>query len=305
MQFVPAAWRPTFRWGIPASVSVHAIVLALLIFGLPQFAHTPAEPEAIEVELTVPQTPQEPEQAEPSEPAPQAREEQAEAPEPVPDAVAPGEEQAEAPQAPAEPDAAAAADQAGQRPVAMLRPVFEFAEENAGPRQALDGDAVRSSSAATATPSEAELPDTPEQIAATPDTPGPDAVAVPAPAPDRPQADNRALDSRRDTGAAVATTAMEALPRGVRAGELCVTELREQLRRSLPPFWPDLLPAYRLDEGTVLQVRRGAFRAEAQWYELSFRCEIDEAATRVESFTFQVGAAVPRSQWQERGLPSQ
>ena len=94
-----------------------------------------------------------------------------------------------------------------------------------------------------------------------------------------------------------AMTAMAGLPREMRGSELCTTELREQLRNSTPPYWPDLLPAYRLGAGSVLEVREAAFRARGQWYDLSFRCEVDADATRVLSFAFNVGDAIPRDQW--------
>lgn len=113
------------------------------------------------------------------------------------------------------------------------------------------------------------------------------------------------FQSRSTTDDPLSTTAMGTLPRGLRAGELCATALRLELSSASPPFWPDLLPAYRLDEGTVLEVRKGAFRSNGEWYALGFRCEIDEAATRVVSFTFDVGPPVPRGEWRSRGLSAQ
>ncbi|MFZ2102333.1 MAG: DUF930 domain-containing protein [Oricola sp.] len=99
-------------------------------------------------------------------------------------------------------------------------------------------------------------------------------------------------------------TAMGVMSRGERAGELCASELREQLRHATPSFSPDLLPSYRLGEGTVMEVPKAAFRAGGQWYDLRFRCEIDAEATRVLSFAFDVGGAIPRGEWKSRGFPS-
>ena len=62
------------------------------------------------------------------------------------------------------------------------------------------------------------------------------------------------LYSQAATGDPIATTAMADVPRGVRAGRLCVTELREQLLHALPPFFPDLLPFQGLDDGEVIEV---------------------------------------------------
>lgn len=127
--------------------------------------------------------------------------------------------------------------------------------------------------------------------------------------PSKPPAPNKApelkeaktLFSRQATNDPTATTAMGNLPRGVRAGELCSTELREQLRNA--SYWPELLPSPRLPAGTVLDLRNLGFRARGQWYDVSFRCEIDEGATKVMSFAFNVGGVVPRSEWRKRGFP--
>jgi hypothetical protein len=113
----------------------------------------------------------------------------------------------------------------------------------------------------------------------------------------------KTLFSRNATDDPVAKTAMDNLPRGLRVAQLCTTELREQLRHSPSGYRPELLPSYRLSNGTVLEVRRGAFRASARWYDMSFRCEVDADATKVLSFAFDVGDQVPRSQWKSRGFP--
>jgi hypothetical protein len=140
----------------------------------------------------------------------------------------------------------------------------------------------------------------PPDVAEKPDAP-PKAAPKPGTKPALPQA--KRLFSTSDTGEAVARTAMGSIPRGIRASQLCSTELREQLRHGSPSYSPELLPAYRLASGTVMEVRKGAFRAEAQWYDLSFRCEVDEKVTKVTSFAFEVGSPVPQSQWRKRGFP--
>jgi hypothetical protein len=122
------------------------------------------------------------------------------------------------------------------------------------------------------------------------------------PAPDA-LTEAKTLFSRNATDDPVAKTAMDNLPRGLRVAQLCTTELREQLRHSPSNYRPELLPSYRLSSGTVLEVRRGAFRASARWYDMSFRCEVDADATKVLSFAFDVGDQVPKSQWKSRGFP--
>jgi hypothetical protein len=129
------------------------------------------------------------------------------------------------------------------------------------------------------------------------------APADPAPAVDNGLPGVRALSSSVDTGHAVATTAMGALPRDARGTQLCTTELREQLRRAPESYRVELLPAYRLPGGTVLNVPNAAFRAAGAWYNLSFRCTVDRDALRVTDFSFKVGAPIPRAQWRQRGFP--
>jgi hypothetical protein len=77
------------------------------------------------------------------------------------------------------------------------------------------------------------------------------------------------------------------------------------LLHAAPPYFPDLLPSDRPKGGTVIDVPGTAFRAFGQWFDLSYRCEVDKDATRVVSFAFQVGNPVPRSEWARRKLPSQ
>ncbi|MBX3580470.1 MAG: DUF930 domain-containing protein [Rhizobiaceae bacterium] len=113
------------------------------------------------------------------------------------------------------------------------------------------------------------------------------------------------LYSRAVTRNPAAMTAMRNMPRDIRAGRLCVTELREQLLNAWPPYAPDLLPTERLKSGTVLDGSGAAFRQAGEWYELNFRCEVDKDAMRVVSFAFSVGDRLSQSERMRRGLPLQ
>ncbi|WP_421852772.1 DUF930 domain-containing protein [Oricola sp.] len=267
--------RPRLGWGVLASVAAHALVFLLLIFGLPLPEFAPDEPETIVVEIVPPPEPEE-----------VAQEEEAE--EPTQEQVEEEQLATRPRRRPARPKPKRRRSRRRRSP--CLRPVFEFGEENAGPREADDGAA----SAEAETPAET-LPPEPEE-------PEVGEAALPAEPPDE-LTEARRLYSQFATGSAAAQVAIAGLPRDMRAGELCATELREQLRRATPPYRPDLLPSYRLPTGTVMEVRRGAFRAAGQWYDLRFRCAIDDGATRVVSFAFDVGAPVPRDQWRSRGFP--
>lgn len=303
-----------FGLGLPASAAVHVVVALLVIFGLPTFSLPQPEPEqAVEVELVEQAEAEATAEAEPPPPPPppaeeqQAEEEQQPEPEPEPE-----------PQP--EPPPGNEAEQQQPAPQPVLQPVYRFGERDAGPRVAPDGNAAQEGSPAEAEAQEQqpEPPAAPETLSAE----GQEAQAAEAETPveqapepaepteaEQAEAEATAEDAGRvasqaATGDIIATTAINEVPRGVRAGRLCVTELREELRNSNPPYFPDLLPSYRLDQGTTLDVRQGAFRMGGEWYNLTYRCEIDEGATRVLSFAFEVGTRVPLEERQRRRLPA-
>ncbi|CTQ77621.1 hypothetical protein LAX5112_04983 [Roseibium alexandrii] len=99
-------------------------------------------------------------------------------------------------------------------------------------------------------------------------------------------------------------TAMRGMSDSERLNLLCATELRAQLQAQNPPILPDLLPTFQTPPGlTVLRPSGAAFRTFGTWHNVDFRCQVDRAITRVESFSLRVGQPVPRSQWRSRGFP--
>lgn len=289
-------------WGFAASVVLHLLAAALLVFELPVPLPQPQEEEAIKVDLVPPPKPPEKAKAEPPPPAEKPKPEK------------PRQEPEKPEQAKAETPPAASKDTAPPAPV--LRPVVQFGEKDAGPRQALDGDSAEDGSsppAASREPDEKELAEPPTVTAAgaaiqvpPPGTPGTKApkAAEPAEAQKTPKLQKaKKLFSANATGDPIATTAMGDMPRGVRVGELCASEIRQQLLHASPPYLAQQYPRYELNEGTVLEARRANFSAGGQWYDLSFRCEVDADATKVVSFAFGVGDVVPPSEWKSRRLP--
>ena len=111
----------------------------------------------------------------------------------------------------------------------------------------------------------------------------------------------RRIRSPRDTGDATATTSMAGVPRDQRAAKLCASALHQQLVDAA--YRPDLVPLVPLKVGNIIDVPDTAFRSTTAWYDLSFRCEVDTNATRVLSFTFRVGNAIPPGEWAHLGLP--
>ena len=267
--------RRVFRWALPASFAVHLLIIALLIFGLPVSLLQPQKEEAIAVDLVPPPEPSAKAKVEPSPPAEELR------PDP------PQKPNVEIP-SPKSKDAA-------RREVSpVLKQVFQFAEKEAGPREFPDGNGAEVGSASPPPPRDRDKQDLAEPPAltageATNHVPQPGTPETPAPQPaDAAKVqvalkleEAKTLFSRTATSDAIATTALGSEPRSARAGRLCVTELREQLRHASPPYFPELLPSYRLEDGTVIEVPVAAFRGNGQWYNLSFRCEVDTNAMKV------------------------
>ena len=286
-----------FSMGVLASILVHGIIVSVLVVGLSIPEWETEEPEAIEVELVPP-----PEKAEEEDLV--AEEEKLEVEDQLAEEEKLEEEEKKAPEPVLQPEKALSGNQAAPPPPQTLRPVQKFADKDAGSGEAEDIEATNDAEDKLPTPEKPmERQAAQEPIMSAPES-------VPEPAPDgAPEAEETAeikerMASETDNESDLATVAIGDLSRGIRAGELCATELRSQLRNAIPSYWPDLLPTYRLDEGNVLQVQKGAFRANGRWYNLKFRCEVDDAATQVVSFDFGVGAPVPRSDWARRGLPS-
>ncbi|MER8973634.1 MULTISPECIES: DUF930 domain-containing protein [unclassified Mesorhizobium] len=281
--------RRVFGWALPTSIALHLLIVALLLFGLPATLSQPGKEQPIAVDIVPPPKP--PEKTKPPSPA--------EPPKP--------EKQPEA-----------KVETPASREVAAQRPVFQFGETDAGPRKSLDGNSAEDGSEqppAPQVPSNQDLAQPPADTAVEgkDQAPSPGASPPPKPKPadvakvQRPLKlqEAKRLFSKSATGDPVATTAMAALPRGERVGQLCATELGGQLLHASPPYFFDSIPKYRLKAGTVMNVASAPFPANGQWYDLSFRCEVDPNATRVVSFAFRVGNPVPRSEWKRRGLPAE
>ncbi|MER8954903.1 DUF930 domain-containing protein [Mesorhizobium sp. M0833] len=280
--------RRVFGWALPTSIALHLLIVAFLLFGLPATLSQPGKEQAIAVDIVPPPKP--PEKTKPPSPA--------EPPKPE-----------KPPEAKVEPTAS--------REVAAQRPVFQFGEKDAGPRKSLDGNSAEDGSEQPPAPQDPNNQDLAQPPAVTAvdgndQAPPPGASQPPKPKPadvanvQKPLKleEAKRLFSQAATDDPIATTAMKNVPRAVRIGQLCNTELAQQLVHASPPYFPDSLLEYRLKAGTVMNVASAPFPANGQWYDLSFRCEVDPDATKVVSFAFRVGNPVPRSEWKRRGLPA-
>jgi hypothetical protein len=261
------AWedRRIWRLTVLASLVLHLLIVALLLVGLPDPRPEPPNDETISVELV---PPPEPPRKEKTEPYP------------------------------------------------VLQPVIQFGEKDAGPKVSPDGNSANESSGPTATrdleqkdhanppavttvkaTDEVPQPATPETPALTPG----DAAKVQRP-PELRQA--KTLFSHRATGDAMATIAMGYVARDVRAARLCATELKEQLLHASPGYFADIVPFDRLREGTVVENDSTAFRSTWEWYNLSYRCEVDADARKVVSFAFNIGKPLTAEEFRRLALPS-
>jgi hypothetical protein len=283
---------------LPASVALHSLAIVLLVFGLPLPLPHPQKDDAISVDLVPPPKPPE----KPKTPA-------------HPPAEKPAPEKVDKPKTKAQPPAENSATQ--RSPIPTLRPVYQFGDRDAGPRKSLDGGSPEDKAKTSKThddpdkkaPAEARILTATQGSKADMRSAAPEKsskASKPGKTQDRVKLQEATkLFSRSATDDPRATTAMRNMPRDERGGWLCVTELRDQLLSASPPYLPDLLPAFRLTGGSVMDVQKSAFRTGGRWYDLSYRCEVNKDATRVQSFAFHVGEPIPQSDWSRRELPSQ
>ena len=295
-------------WAFVTSSVLHAAIAAALLLKWPEPKPEPPKDEAVKVDIV----------------------QEKDAPKP------PEQKADEQPPPPPPPQEQAKTEQPANVPVPTLRPVFQFGQKDAGPAQqdgsASDGekdatgeladkkpDASKAEEPKAVTeeaskePPKDDLPGVPDILKALEQQEAASAAAAgkpveekaqtpkPADAPELKKA--RKLYSDAAVGGQAAVMAMGDMPREARIGQLCATELREQLRHATPRYNPMMLPAYRLRYGNVLDVPQAAFRTPSDWYDVSFRCEVDDGGLKVVSFAFKVGEPVPRSEWKTRKFP--
>lgn len=329
---------------VAASVALHLAVLAVFLVKLPELLPQPQPEETVTVELVPPPEEKKPEEkAKAKEPPPpeEAKVEEAKAEEPpAPAEPPPPPSQGEGQPVPlpvlrpvfefGEKDSGPKQDTSGDASQEAAKPPPETKPQ---PEEAKPLETASEKPSATDQPPGSPLPDDinlPAVAMANPGAPDkgtagaesssetsiglsqvkPPSEPATQPAeaaearPSSDLAEVRTLFSRSVTDDPFAMTAMAGLSRSERADQLCLTELREQLRHAGPQYRPVLLPSFTLEQGTVLDIREAAFRTSSQWYELSFRCEVDEEVVKVVSFAFHVGDPIPKSEWERRGFPA-
>lgn len=98
--------------------------------------------------------------------------------------------------------------------------------------------------------------------------------------------------------------ALGKLPLRDRLVQICGIEALEQVRNHRSGSFPDMLAP---DGGIVAQnsftIRDGAFRSKGTWYSIDFRCQVGDDAMEIKDFSYAIGKAVPRTEWNSRQLP--
>ncbi|WP_183913859.1 DUF930 domain-containing protein [Rhizobium lentis] len=334
-----AKQRPEIGWGVGASVLLHLPLIALLIFGLPKIEPKPPEDESVKVELVPPPEEKKPEEKKPKEKPPEPKPPEEAKKEPPPPPPPPkAAKPPEAPVAPrpqrvarpvfefAEKDSAPEQSERGipQQAEAPKPPVIEVKPETSPvePPQTQKPDVHQTIPAANPLPQDIELPEV-ETTEVNPEKNGPAAIG-----PDEAKTNfEQAKPSTNSTAATSSTppdaeesnnlkkaktlfthdfvsdrrvkAAMNNLPRQMRGGQLCWSELREQLLHSSAAYDPNIIevPRYNLPNGNVLALKRSAFYDGKQLRQLAFSCEVNDNATKIISFEFGVGNVIPKSEW--------
>ncbi|MGU3400807.1 DUF930 domain-containing protein [Brucellaceae bacterium D45D] len=255
-----------WKWGFAASVLLHLMVAFLLIVRLPSIAD-PATEQAVNVELVPPEppAPSEPEQDKPRQ----------DKPVPVP-------------------PPAAAKPQAFESALAEKEPEQE--PENTGTDEEQPAkNAEKVTAQALQAPGGPAASDTADKPA-----------KAPAAKPENDKlTEARKLYSKDALADPRVNQALGRLQPRERVIQLCNIEALEQIRHHRPGTFPDMLAR---DGGSVSQsgmtVSDGAFRSHGQWYAVDYTCDTDTKTMEIVSFRYAIGAAIPRSQWVHRKLPT-
>lgn len=286
-EYAARPWK-RLSFGLPFSLALHLLIGLLLWTGL-SFETMPAPKETINVKLVPPPpspTPS-PEPVEKTQPKPQ--------PAPPPAGGSPAfaaatakteQKTAEKELPPVTAQETSQSDKTEEKPEPEKPAGAEKPQE-----QEKSPDGVKPASEAKPQPE-------PKKAAAEPAKPKANETASPTPAKEL--FSQESLSSFRVRQSARKMSARD------RIMQLCTIEALEQVRRQRPGSFPDLLVPFGRSGGRIteyaLNASGGAFRSRGDWYNINFKCTIDNSRSKVVSFSFAVGGSVPRSEWGGRGL---
>jgi len=91
-----------------------------------------------------------------------------------------------------------------------------------------------------------------------------------------------------------------------RVEQRCDARAMGAVQREHKGYRPDEFVAYAFADpvlrGSKISAPGGAIRSNGKWYRLSYTCETNAEGLEVVSFAYQLGAEVPRSQWEAHFL---
>ncbi|MES0808094.1 DUF930 domain-containing protein [Roseibium sp. SCPC15] len=103
-----------------------------------------------------------------------------------------------------------------------------------------------------------------------------------------------------------ARLALRTLVSDDRKEQLCALEAMEQLRRTQKGFRPTRLAPHAFrnsyQKNNAIFAPAGAVRSNRVWYEIAYKCQLDNIGANIERFEFALGSEIDRSLWDEHGL---
>jgi hypothetical protein len=91
-----------------------------------------------------------------------------------------------------------------------------------------------------------------------------------------------------------------------RARQACIIKGIETVRRDKRLSQADRMKTSILRPaeftGTLVTATGGAVRMAHHWYALKFTCEVTNDQMKAKSFTFELGAEIPKEKWEDYGL---
>lgn len=109
-----------------------------------------------------------------------------------------------------------------------------------------------------------------------------------------------------DPRSAQARTALVSLIGMDQREQLCALEAMEQVRRHKPGFLPTRLAPHAIRNSSQmdnsLSAPAAALRSKGIWYEIAYRCTLDDTGKEIRSFEFSLNAPIDRARWENLGL---
>lgn len=97
------------------------------------------------------------------------------------------------------------------------------------------------------------------------------------------------------------TDQMLKLDPSTRVEQRCDARAMGAVGREHKGYRPDELVAYAFADpvvrGSQIKASGGAIRSAGKWYKLSYICETSPDGLDIKSFSYKLGAEVPRSEW--------